>query len=170
MLAILPATVRGLGTHGAPITLPCLDRLELKKGKAYARYKEALADAESGAMDGSGGVLSHYDDIDPVTGEPRKAGAADGREVTDTFQLGEVGIKLRYQIAWLMMLMMMLMLMMVMMMVVVVVMLMMMRMLWVDRVQKSLTRLRPTIVWCRPGRRQTRRRRSSPRSRPSWHR
>ena len=65
-------------------------RLETKKGKAYARYKEALADAESGAMEGSGGVLSHYDDIDPVTGEPRKAGAADGREVTSSFKLGEV--------------------------------------------------------------------------------
>jgi hypothetical protein len=160
VLAILPATVRGLSTHGASITLPCLDRLELKKGKAYARYKEALADAESGAMDGAGGVLSHYDDIDPVTGEPRKAGAADGREVTDTFQLGEVGDKLRYQIAWLMMMM--------------VVVVMVIMMINDDAMGRSCAEVSdapaPDHWWCRPGRRQTPRRRSSPRSKPSWHR
>ena len=60
-------------------------RLETKKKKAFARYQDALAGEESGAMDG-GAVLPHYDDIDPVTGEAKKAAAS-----TSSFTLGEQG-------------------------------------------------------------------------------
>eukprot|EP01043_Picozoa_sp_COSAG02_P014194 COSAG02_NODE_581_length_20056_cov_9.304906_5_plen_784_part_00 len=60
-------------------------RLDTKKKKAFARYQDALAGEESGAMDG-GAVLPHYDDIDPVTGEAKKAAAS-----TSSFTLGEQG-------------------------------------------------------------------------------
>jgi U4/U6.U5 tri-snRNP-associated protein 1 len=60
-------------------------RLDTKKKKAFARYQDALAGEESGAMDG-GAVLPHYDDIDPVTGEARKQAAS-----TASFTLGEQG-------------------------------------------------------------------------------
>jgi len=63
------------------------NRNERKKGKAYARYKDALADGESGAMEG-GGVLPHYDDIDPVTGEERKGGPTTAGK---SFTLGAAG-------------------------------------------------------------------------------
>ena len=60
-------------------------RLDTKKKKAFARYQDALAGEESGAMEG-GAVLPHYDDIDPVTGEEKKQQAA-----TSSFTLGEQG-------------------------------------------------------------------------------
>ena len=59
-----------------------------------AYYQDALADADSGAMEGQGGVLSHYDDIDPVTGEARKAATADGREVC-AWSLARVSVLVR---------------------------------------------------------------------------
>ena len=61
------------------------ERLETKKKKAFARYQDALAGEESGAMDG-GAVLPHYDDIDPVTGEAKKPASS-----TTSFTLGEQG-------------------------------------------------------------------------------
>ena len=63
-------------------------RLDTKKKKAFARYQDALAAEESGAMDG-GAVLPHYDDIDPVTGEARKKEASSA-----SFTLGEQGAEM----------------------------------------------------------------------------